>query len=39
MNFEEQRAADLAYTRCVATELRLRFLIARIALVMRRAGA
>lgn len=34
MSFHEQRALDLAYTRQIAAELRLRFLLARIAHVM-----
>jgi hypothetical protein len=29
--FKEQREADLAYTRLVAAELRLRFFLARLA--------
>jgi hypothetical protein len=32
MTFHQQRAADLAYTRLVAAELRLRFFLARLRL-------
>jgi hypothetical protein len=37
MNFHQQRAADLAYTRLVAAELRLRFLLARLRAALRAA--
>jgi len=30
MNYQEQRASDLAYTRLIAAELRLRFFLARL---------
>ena len=34
--FADQRAVDLAYTRAVAAELRLRFMLARAVYVLQR---